>query len=30
MDLKLELLPVPVPDADRAKAFYADRLGLPS
>ncbi len=28
MDLKLELLPVPVTDVDRAKAFYADRLGF--
>jgi catechol 2,3-dioxygenase-like lactoylglutathione lyase family enzyme len=28
MDLKLELLPVPVTDVDRAKAFYADQLGF--
>jgi len=28
VDLKLELLPVPVTDVDRAKAFYADRLGF--
>ena len=28
MDLKLELLPVPVTDVDRAKAFYADKLGF--
>ena len=28
MDLKLELLPVPVTDVDRAKDFYADKLGF--
>ena len=28
MDLKLELLPVPVTDVERAKAFYADQLGF--
>jgi catechol 2,3-dioxygenase-like lactoylglutathione lyase family enzyme len=28
MELKLELLPVPVTDVDRAKAFYADKLGF--
>ncbi len=28
MDMKLELVPVPVTDVDRAKAFYADRLGF--
>ena len=28
MDLKLELVPIPVTDVDRAKAFYADRLGF--
>jgi catechol 2,3-dioxygenase-like lactoylglutathione lyase family enzyme len=28
MDLKLELLPVPVTDVDRAKAFYSDRCGF--
>jgi catechol 2,3-dioxygenase-like lactoylglutathione lyase family enzyme len=28
VDLKLELLPVPVTDVDRAKAFYADQLGF--
>ena len=27
MDMKLELVPVPVTDVDRAKAFYAERLG---
>jgi catechol 2,3-dioxygenase-like lactoylglutathione lyase family enzyme len=27
MDYKLELVAVPVTDVDRAKAFYADRLG---
>jgi catechol 2,3-dioxygenase-like lactoylglutathione lyase family enzyme len=26
--MKLELLPVPVTDVDRAKAFYVDRLGF--
>jgi catechol 2,3-dioxygenase-like lactoylglutathione lyase family enzyme len=26
--MKLELVPVPVTDVDRAKAFYADRLGF--
>ncbi|GAB2928205.1 VOC family protein [Rhodococcus aerolatus] len=28
MDMKLELVPVPVSDVDRAKAFYADGLGF--
>ena len=28
MDLKLELLPVPVTDVDRAKACYGDKLGF--
>lgn len=28
MDLKLELVPLPVSDVDAAKAFYADRLGF--
>ena len=28
MDMKLELVPVPVTDIDRAKAFYTDRLGF--
>lgn len=28
MDFKLELVPVPVSDVDRAKAFYADQVGF--
>jgi predicted enzyme related to lactoylglutathione lyase len=28
MELKLELVPVPVADVDRAKAFYVERLGF--
>jgi catechol 2,3-dioxygenase-like lactoylglutathione lyase family enzyme len=28
MDMKLELVPIPVSDVDRAKAFYAERLGF--
>jgi predicted enzyme related to lactoylglutathione lyase len=28
MDLKLELVAIPVTDVDRAKAFYADRVGF--
>jgi predicted enzyme related to lactoylglutathione lyase len=28
MKLKLELVPVPVADVDRAKAFYVERLGF--
>jgi predicted enzyme related to lactoylglutathione lyase len=28
MNMKLELVPMPVTDVDRAKAFYADRLGF--
>jgi catechol 2,3-dioxygenase-like lactoylglutathione lyase family enzyme len=28
MQMKLELVPVPVSDIDRAKAFYLDRLGF--
>jgi catechol 2,3-dioxygenase-like lactoylglutathione lyase family enzyme len=28
MDMKLELVPVPVADVDRAKTFYVGRLGF--
>jgi catechol 2,3-dioxygenase-like lactoylglutathione lyase family enzyme len=28
MDWKLELVPIPVSDVDRAKAFYADQVGF--
>lgn len=28
MDWKLELVPVPVTDVDRAKAFYVDKVGF--
>ena len=28
MDMKLELVPVPVTDVDRAKAFYTDKVGF--
>ena len=28
MDMKLELIPMPVADVDRAKAFYVDQLGF--
>jgi len=28
MDMKLELVPVPVRDVDRAKAFYVERVGF--
>ena len=28
MQMKLELVPIPVSDVDRAKAFYADQLGF--
>jgi predicted enzyme related to lactoylglutathione lyase len=28
MDMKLELVPVPVTDVDRAKAFYTETLGF--
>ena len=28
MDMKLELVPVPVTDVDRAKTFYAEQLGF--
>jgi catechol 2,3-dioxygenase-like lactoylglutathione lyase family enzyme len=28
MDLKLELILLPVSDVDRAKAFYADKAGF--
>lgn len=28
MDMKLELVPVPVSDIDRAKAFYVERIGF--
>ena len=28
MDMKLELLPIPVTDVDRAKAFYSEQIGF--
>jgi catechol 2,3-dioxygenase-like lactoylglutathione lyase family enzyme len=28
MDMKLELVPIPVTDVDRAKTFYTDQLGF--
>ncbi len=28
MEMKLELVPIPVTDVDRAKAFYAEQLGF--
>ena len=28
MDLKLELVPIPVSDVDRAKAFYTEKMGF--
>jgi catechol 2,3-dioxygenase-like lactoylglutathione lyase family enzyme len=28
MDMKLELIPIPVSDVDRAKDFYANKLGF--
>jgi catechol 2,3-dioxygenase-like lactoylglutathione lyase family enzyme len=28
MEMKLELVPIPVSDVDRAKAFYVDKLGF--
>jgi predicted enzyme related to lactoylglutathione lyase len=28
MDMKLELVPIPVTDVDRAKAFYSEQLGF--
>ncbi len=28
MDMKLELVPVPVSDVDRAKAFYVEKVGF--
>lgn len=28
MDMKLELIPLPVTDVDRAKAFYVDQFGF--
>ena len=28
MDMKLELVPIPVTDVDRAKAFYTDSVGF--
>jgi catechol 2,3-dioxygenase-like lactoylglutathione lyase family enzyme len=28
MEMKLELIPVPVSDVDRAKAFYVDKVGF--
>jgi catechol 2,3-dioxygenase-like lactoylglutathione lyase family enzyme len=28
MDMKLELVPIPVSDIDRAKAFYVDKVGF--
>ncbi len=30
MHKKLEVVPVPVTDVDRAKAFYTDKVGFPS
>ena len=29
MDWKIEMIPVPVTDVDRAKDFYANKLGFP-
>jgi catechol 2,3-dioxygenase-like lactoylglutathione lyase family enzyme len=28
MDMKLELVPIPVSDVDRAKAFYVEKIGF--
>jgi len=28
MDMKLKLVPVPVSDVDRAKAFYVEKVGF--
>ena len=28
MDMKLELVPIPVSDVDRAKTFYAEKIGF--
>ena len=28
MDMKIELIPIPVTDVDRAKAFYVDKAGF--
>ena len=28
MDMKLELVPIPVADVDRAKSFYVDAVGF--
>lgn len=28
MDMKLELVPLPVTDVDRAKSFYSEKLGF--
>jgi catechol 2,3-dioxygenase-like lactoylglutathione lyase family enzyme len=28
MDYRLELVPIPVADVDRAKAFYAEKVGF--
>ncbi len=28
MDMKLEVVPIPITDVDRARAFYADQLGF--
>ncbi|WP_308169920.1 glyoxalase superfamily protein [Acrocarpospora catenulata] len=28
MQMKLELIPIPVADVDRAKEFYAEKLGF--
>jgi catechol 2,3-dioxygenase-like lactoylglutathione lyase family enzyme len=28
LEMKLELVPIPVTDVDRAKAFYVDGLGF--
>jgi catechol 2,3-dioxygenase-like lactoylglutathione lyase family enzyme len=29
MDLKLEVIVIPVSDVDRAKKFYEEKLGVP-
>jgi predicted enzyme related to lactoylglutathione lyase len=28
MDMKLELVPIPVSDVERAKSFYAEKVGF--
>ena len=28
MDMKIELIPIPVTDVDKAKAFYVDKIGF--